>query len=94
MDAECRDVVALVLDIYRQFGFEDVRIKLSTRPENRMGDDASWDLLEGALEQSLTGMGLAYELNPVKGLSTALNWSLCYATPLAATGSAERFRWI
>lgn len=67
MDAECRDVVTLVLDIYRQFGFEDVRIKLSTRPENRMGDEASWDLLEGALVRALEGMGLAYRLNPGEG---------------------------
>lgn len=36
MEAECRDVVSLVLDIYRQFGFDEVRIKLSTRPENRL----------------------------------------------------------
>lgn len=41
MDPECRDVVALVLDIYREFGFTDVAIKLSTRPANRMGDDAT-----------------------------------------------------
>ena len=67
MDAECRDVVAPVLDIYRQFGFEDVRIKLSTRPQNRMGDDATWDLLEGALVQALEGMGLPYKLNPGEG---------------------------
>jgi threonyl-tRNA synthetase len=67
MDAECRDVVALVLDIYRQFGFEDVRIKLSTRPQNRMGDEATWDLLEGALVQALGGMGLPYKLNPGEG---------------------------
>jgi threonyl-tRNA synthetase len=67
MDAECRDVVALVLDIYRQFGFEEVRIKLSTRPQNRMGDDATWDLLEGALVQALEGMGLPYKLNPGEG---------------------------
>ena len=67
MDAECREVVALVLDIYRQFGFEDVRIKLSTRPENRMGDEATWDLLEGALIRSLDSMGLAYRLNPGEG---------------------------
>lgn len=67
MDAECRDVVALVLDIYRQFGFEEVHIKLSTRPDNRMGDDATWDVLEGALEQALTGMGLEYRLNPGEG---------------------------
>lgn len=67
MDAECREVVALVLDIYSQFGFEDVRIKLSTRPENRMGDEATWDLLEGALVQALDGMGLAYRINPGEG---------------------------
>lgn len=67
MDAECREVVALVLDIYRQFGFEDVRIKLSTRPENHMGDEATWDLLEGALIRSLDSMGLAYRLNPGEG---------------------------
>ncbi len=67
MDAECRVIVALVLDIYRQFGFEDVRIKLSTRPANRMGDEATWDLLEGALVQALDGMGLAYRLNPGEG---------------------------
>ena len=51
----------------RQFGFEDVRIKLSTRPENRMGDEATWDLLEGALIRSLDSMGLAYRLNPGEG---------------------------
>lgn len=67
MDAECRAVVALVLDIYRQFGFEDVRIKLSTRPENRMDDDVTWDVLEGALVQSLQSMGLDYRLNPGEG---------------------------
>lgn len=67
MDAECRDVVALVLDIYREFGFEDVSIKLSTRPANRMGDDATWDRLEGALVQALDGMSLPYKLNPGEG---------------------------
>ncbi|WP_208452891.1 threonine--tRNA ligase [Burkholderia gladioli] len=67
MDQECRAVVALVLDIYRQFGFEDVRIKLSTRPANRMGDEATWDRLEGALVNALDAMGLDYRLNPGEG---------------------------
>jgi threonyl-tRNA synthetase len=67
MDSECRDVVALVLDIYRQFGFENIAIKLSTRPVNRMGDDATWDLLEGALVQALEGLKLDYKLNPGEG---------------------------
>ena len=67
MDAECRDVVTLVLDIYRQCGFTDVAIKLSTRPANRMGDDATWDRLEAALVQALESLGLAYQLNPGEG---------------------------
>ncbi len=67
MDAECREVVALVLDIYRQFGFEDVRLKLSTRPDERMGSDETWDLLEGALVRALHGLGLDYQLNPGEG---------------------------
>lgn len=67
MDAECRDVVRLVLDIYHQFGFDDVRIKLSTRPDNRMGTDAVWDQLEAALVQALESMSLPYELNPGEG---------------------------
>ncbi len=67
MNAECRRVVALVLDIYREFGFEEVRLKLSTRPENRMGSEAVWDRLEGALTDALETMELAYELNPGEG---------------------------
>lgn len=67
MDAECRDVITLVLDIYRQFGFEDICIKLSTRPVNRMGDDAVWDQLEGALVRSLEQLDLDYQLNLGEG---------------------------
>lgn len=67
MNAECRDIITLVLDIYKQFGFEDIHIKLSTRPENRMGDDATWDLLEDALVRSLGDLDLSYQLNPGEG---------------------------
>ncbi|TVP89198.1 MAG: threonine--tRNA ligase [Pseudomonadaceae bacterium] len=67
MDGECRAIIDLVLDIYRQFGFTDVRIKLSTRPDNRMGDDASWDLVENALIHALQGMELEYQVNPGEG---------------------------
>jgi len=64
---ECRNIIELVLDIYRQFGFDSVRIKLSTRPEGRMGSDADWDLLEAALVESLDSLALGYELNPGEG---------------------------
>jgi len=67
MEQECIDVVALVLDIYKDFGFDDVVIKLSTRPENRIGSDEIWDKLEGALSNALDVMGLDYVLFPGEG---------------------------
>ena len=67
MEQECIDVVALVLDIYKDFGFEDVVIKLSTRPEKRIGSDDVWDKLEGALTNALEVMGLDYVLYPGEG---------------------------
>ena len=67
MKQECMDVVALVLDIYKDFGFEEVVIKLSTRPGKRIGSDEVWDKLEGALLNSLTAMNLDYVLYPGEG---------------------------
>jgi threonyl-tRNA synthetase len=67
MEQECIDVVALVLDIYKDFGFEDIVIKLSTRPENKIGSEAIWDKLEGALSNALDTMGLDYVLYPGEG---------------------------
>ncbi|MEC8346962.1 MAG: threonine--tRNA ligase [Pseudomonadota bacterium] len=67
MEQECIDVVALVLDIYKDFGFEDIVIKLSTRPEKRIGSDEVWDRLEGALINALETMGLEYVLYPGEG---------------------------
>ena len=67
MAQECIEVVAFVLDIYKDFGFENVKIKLSTRPDNRIGTDEIWDKLEGALSSALDVMGLDYELFPGEG---------------------------
>ena len=67
MEQECKDVVALVLDIYKDFGFENVVIKLSTRPEKRIGSDETWDKLEGALSNALDAMNLEYTLYPGEG---------------------------
>ena len=67
MEAECRDVVKLIFEIYKDFGFENVRVKLSTRPENRIGSDETWDKLEGALAQALEHMGVEYTLFPGEG---------------------------
>jgi threonyl-tRNA synthetase len=57
----------LLLACYKDLGFEEVRVKLATRPENRIGSDAVWDLAEKALEESTKAAGLAFELNPGEG---------------------------
>ena len=67
MQAECESTIALVFDIYRDFGFNDVAVKLSTRPAHRIGSDAIWDQLEGALSGALASMNIEYQLNPGEG---------------------------
>jgi threonyl-tRNA synthetase len=57
----------MILEIYRPFGFEDVRIELSTRPEKRIGSDELWDRAEGALARALDHQGMAYQVNPGDG---------------------------
>jgi threonyl-tRNA synthetase len=67
MQDECARTIALVFAIYRDFGFDDVAVKLSTRPANRIGSDDTWDQLEGALSGALDRMGIAYRINPGEG---------------------------
>jgi len=57
----------LLFEVYRDFGFEDVIIKLSTRPEKRVGSDETWDKAEKALEEALNSQGLEWELQPGEG---------------------------
>ena len=65
--SETTSFCKLLLDAYRDLGFEDVRVKLATRPENRIGSDAVWDQAEKALEDSTKAAGLDYVLNPGEG---------------------------
>ena len=64
---ECKIVCELILNIYRDFGFEDVRIKFSDRPEMRIGSDAIWDKSELALKAGVDATGLPYTTNPGEG---------------------------
>ena len=57
-------VCSLILEIYRKFGFEDVRIKFADRPEVRVGEDAIWDQAEAALLKALEVADLEYTHNP------------------------------
>jgi len=64
---ECIRLSEQMLSIYRDFGFDDVRIKFSDRPEKRVGSDAVWDKAEAALKRAVEAAGLNYELNPGEG---------------------------
>ncbi len=67
MEEECRKVIELNLSVYRDFGFDDVKLKFADRPENRIGDDATWDKLESALKGAIDAMDLDYTYNPGEG---------------------------
>ena len=64
---ECQKVIKLMIDIYKDFGLTDMKIKLSTRPDERIGSDEIWDFLESGLADALESMGYEYELNPGDG---------------------------
>lgn len=57
----------LLFEVYRDFGFDEVLIKLSTRPEKRVGSDETWDKAEKALQDALDQRGLEWELQPGEG---------------------------
>ncbi len=59
--------IDLLFEVYRDFGFEEVLIKLSTRPEQRVGSDEVWDKAEHALERALNDKGLEWDLQPGEG---------------------------
>src|ERR1700690_2726263 len=65
--AESVGVTELILSIYRDFGFDDVRIKFSDRPAKRVGSDDIWDKSEAALRQAAAAAGIETTLNPGEG---------------------------
>jgi len=64
---ESKKVCDLVLSIYKDFGFENVSIKFSDRPDKRVGSDDIWDKSEKALKEAMEATGLEYSLNPGEG---------------------------
>ena len=59
--------IDLLFSVYKDFGFDEVLVKLSTRPEQRVGSDSIWDKAEKALELALNNKGLAWDLLPGEG---------------------------
>ena len=64
---EIADLIELTRTTYRDFGFEDVILGLSTRPERRIGADDLWDRAEKALDEALTATGLEFAVHPGEG---------------------------
>ena len=69
MEEECINTMKLIFDIYKDFGFDNVKIYLSTRPDSiyRIGSDEVWDICENSLAHALEKHGYAYEINPGEG---------------------------
>lgn len=57
----------MLLEVYKDFGFEDVRVKFSDRPETRAGEDSIWDKAESSLKEAVEAAELEYTLNPGEG---------------------------
>ena len=67
MQSESAAFIDLLYKIYADFGFNEVLVKLSTRPEKRIGDDAEWDKAEATLAAALDEAGIEWEENPGEG---------------------------
>jgi threonyl-tRNA synthetase len=67
IEVEVVNLIGLVQEIYRTFGFNEVRVELSTQPEKSIGSDEIWRRAEGALENALKKIELPFELNPGEG---------------------------
>ncbi|NOZ42272.1 MAG: threonine--tRNA ligase [Alphaproteobacteria bacterium] len=67
ISGECVDFCQMLLEIYRDFGFNEVKVKFSDRPTARAGSDDVWDRAEAALKSAIDTTGLDYSLNPGEG---------------------------
>ena len=67
IEVECAGFINLLSSVYRDLGFDKFDIKLSTRPDVRVGSDEVWDKAENALQKAIEGLGLPYEINEGDG---------------------------
>ncbi|MBM3610214.1 MAG: threonine--tRNA ligase [Alphaproteobacteria bacterium] len=67
INAETKSFCDLLLSVYKDFGFQDVMVKFSDRPDVRAGSDAIWDKAEGALKAAIEEAGIPYSMNPGEG---------------------------
>ena len=67
ISSETVDFCKLLMSVYADFGFTDVRVKFADRPAKRAGSDETWDRAEGALRQAVEAAGIGYSMNPGEG---------------------------
>ena len=67
LQQEVGDLIDLTFEVYREFGFEEIDVALSLRPEQRVGSDSMWDKAEAALELALKHKGLDFVVQPGEG---------------------------
>lgn len=67
INEETAKFIEMLNAVYKDFGYEDIRIKFSTRPDNKAGTEEIWDKAEGALQAAVESLGLECELNPGEG---------------------------
>jgi threonyl-tRNA synthetase len=65
--SETKDFIELLRTVYKDLGFDDVKVKFSDRPPVRAGSDETWDRAENALKEATASAGLEWELNPGEG---------------------------
>jgi threonyl-tRNA synthetase len=67
MQSEMAAFLVFIKDVYHTFGFDEMKVELSTRPESRLGSDEIWDHAEGALSEALREAGMPYQINEGEG---------------------------
>ena len=67
LQEEVGSLIDLTFEVYKDFGFEEIEVALSLRPEQRVGDDGLWDRAEAALEEALNKKGLDFKVQPGEG---------------------------
>ena len=67
INGETADFITMLREVYSDFGFTDIKVMFSDRPENRAGTDETWDRAEAALKSAVESVGLEYILNPGEG---------------------------
>ena len=94
LQKECLTVTDLILEIYKDLGFENVILKYSDRPETRVGDDDVWDKAEAALLEAVKATKLEYSINKGEGAFYGPKIEFVLRDAIGRDWQCELCRWI